>query len=113
MPAQRTFGMDHPHHEWSPIISRPALRWPNDARVALCVILVLEHMEWEAPEGSYQVANLSGGSAPRAFPDYARLSHREYGHRIGIFRLLDTLEKHGITATIAMTPSPPKTIRSS
>ena len=48
------------------------------------------------------VANLAGGSAPRAFPDYARLSHREYGHRVGIFRLLDTLEKHGVTATIAM-----------
>ena len=102
MPARRTFGMDHPHHEWSPIISRPALRWPNGAAVALCVVLVLEHMEWQAPEGSFQVANLSGGSAPRAFPDYARLSHREYGHRVGIFRLLDLLDKHGIPATIAM-----------
>ena len=102
MPAQRAFGMDHPHHEWSPIISRPTLRWPDDARVALCVILVLEHMEWRSPGGSFQVANLAGGSAPRAFPDYARLSHREYGHRVGIFRLLDTLEKHGLTATIAM-----------
>ncbi|MCY4417512.1 MAG: polysaccharide deacetylase family protein [Chloroflexi bacterium] len=102
MPAQRTFGMDHPHHEWSPIISRPALRWPNGAAVALCVVLVLEHMEWQAPDGSFQVANLSGGSAPRAFPDYARLSHREYGHRVGIFRLLDLLDKHGIPATIAM-----------
>ena len=102
MPAQRTFGMDHPHHEWSPIITRPVLRWPNDARVALCVILVLEHMEWEPPAGAFQVANLSGGSAPRAFPDYARLSHREYGHRVGIFRLLDILEKHNVPATIAM-----------
>ena len=102
MPAQRTFGMDHPHHEWSPIISRPALQWPNDARVALCVVLVLEHMEWQAPEGSFVVSSLAGGSAPRAFPDYARLSHREYGHRVGIFRLLDTLAKHGITPTIAM-----------
>ena len=35
MPAQRTFGMDHPHHEWSPIISRPSLRWPENAPVAL------------------------------------------------------------------------------
>ena len=102
MPAQRTFGMDHPHHEWSPIISRPVLRWPGGANVALCVIIVMEHMEWQAPEGSYQVANLAGGSAPRAFPDYARLSHREYGHRVGIFRLLDILEKHGVPATIAM-----------
>lgn len=102
MPAQRSFGMDHPHHGWSPIINRPTLRWPQDARVALCVVLVLEHMEWQAPAGSFQAANLSGGSAPRAFPDYARLSHREYGHRVGIFRLLDVLEKHGVPATIAM-----------
>lgn len=102
MPGQRTFGMDHPHHEWSPIVTRPVLRWPDGASVALCVVLVMEHMEWQAPEGSYQVANLSGGSAPRAFPDYARLSHREYGHRVGIFRLLDILEKHGVPATIAM-----------
>ena len=102
MPAQRAFGMDHPHHEWSPIVSRPALRWPDNAPVALCVVLPLERMEWQAPEGSFQVARLAGGSAPRAFPDYARLSHREYGHRVGIFRLLDLLEGHGIPATIAM-----------
>ena len=102
MPAQRTFGMDHPHHDWSPITGRPALRWPGQAPVALCVILALEHMEWQAPPGSFQAARLAGGSAPRDFPDYARLSHREYGHRVGIFRLLDVLEKHGVKATIAM-----------
>ena len=102
MPAQRTFGMDHPHHEWSPVISRPTLRWPDNVAVALCIVIPLEHMEWQAPAGSFQVARLAGGSAPREFPDYARLSHREYGHRVGIFRLLDVLEKHGVRATIAM-----------
>ena len=43
-----------------------------------------------------------GGLAPRPFPDYARLSHRKYGHRVGLFRLLDVLEKHGLQATVAM-----------
>ena len=102
MPAERKFGMDHPHYEWSPLSTRGTLRWPHDSRVALCVIVVLEHMEWEPPPGSYQVANLAGGSAPRAFPDYARLSHREYGHRVGVFRVLDVLDKYGIKATVAM-----------
>jgi allantoinase len=102
MPAERKFGMDHPHYQWSPLTTRGTLRWPEDSRVALCVIVVLEHMEWEPPAGSYQVANLAGGSAPRAFPDYARLSHREYGHRVGIFRVLDVLDKYGIKATVAM-----------
>jgi len=38
----------------------------------------------------------------RPFPDYARLSHREYGHRVGIFRVLDVLKRHGIKATVAL-----------
>ena len=102
MSGQRRYGMDHEHHQWSPLNTRGRLQWPNDARVAVCVIINLEHMEWQAPSGSFQAANLSGGSAARPFPDYARLSHREYGHRVGVFRLLDTLETHGIPATVAM-----------
>jgi len=102
MPAQRRFGMDHPHYDWSPISTRGLLRWPDNARVALCVVVNLEHMEWSPPSDSFQPANLSGGSAARPFPDYARLSHREYGHRVGIFRVLDVLEKHGIKPTVAL-----------
>lgn len=82
--------------------TRGILRWPDDCRVALCVIVSLDKMEWLPPEGSYQPANLAGGSAARPFPDYTRMSHREYGHRVGVFRILEVLEKHGITPTIAM-----------
>ncbi len=102
MPAERRFGMDHEHYDWSPLIKRGVLRWPENARAALCVIVNLEHMEWIPPQGSFTVGNLSGGLGPRPYPDYARFSQREYGHRVGIFRVLDVLDKHGIKATIAM-----------
>lgn len=102
MPPERRFGMDHEHYAWSPIVTRGVLRWPEDARVALCVIVNLERMEWSPPEGSYQSAALSGGLGRRPFPDYARVSHRDYGHRVGIFRVLDVLDSHGIKATVAM-----------
>ena len=102
MPAQRRFGMDHEHYDWSPLSTRGALRWPDGARVAVCVIVSLDHMEWEPPPGSFQAGNLAGGTAIRPFPDYTRMSHREYGHRVGIFRVLDALEKAGIPATVAM-----------
>ncbi len=36
------------------------------------------------------------------YPDYSRLTHREYGHRVGFFRLLEVLDKHGIAPTIAI-----------
>ena len=101
MPGERREGMDHPHHEWSPITTRGKLNWPNDARVALCVIITLEHTEWELPEGAYS-ADQAGGLGVRPFPDYPRFSHREYGHRVGIFRVLDALEHLGIKSTVAM-----------
>jgi hypothetical protein len=94
--------MDHDHHDWSPISTRGVLRWPEQARVALCVVVNLEHMEWEPPQGHFEASRLAGGLGRLPYPDYARLTHREYGHRVGIFRLLDVLEKHAIPATIAM-----------
>ena len=102
MPAERRLGMDHTHYDWSPISTRGILQWPNGARVALCVLVNLEHLEWYPPAGSYQSPLLGGGLGTRPFPDYARLTHREYGHRVGIFRVLDVLEKHGIQPTVAM-----------
>ncbi|MBM3925824.1 MAG: polysaccharide deacetylase [SAR202 cluster bacterium] len=100
-------GMDHPHYDYSPIVERPSLKWPDGARVAVMVIINLEHMEWRPPEGSYQppslTAGIVGGSGgTRPFPDYSRFSHREYGHRVGVFRLLAMLKRHNIPATIAM-----------
>ena len=102
MPAERRLGMDHAHYDWSPIIDRGVLRWPDSARVAICVIVNLDHVEWVAPQGSYEPAAPPGGLGRRTFPEYAMLSHREYGHRVGIFRVLDSLERHGIKPTIAM-----------
>ena len=96
-------GMDHDHYDWLPLnATRAPLKWPGSARVALCVIVALEHMEWSRPDGHFQVTDLPGGYGPGPFPNVTAWSHREYGHRVGIFRLLDVLERHGITPTIAM-----------
>src|SRR5215475_1036273 len=97
------YGMDHEHYDWSPLnASRARLEWPGNARVALCVIVNLEHIAWRHPSGSYQPPNLPGGYGPSPFPDVTGWSHREYGHRVGIFRVLDVLDKYRIKPTIAM-----------
>jgi peptidoglycan/xylan/chitin deacetylase (PgdA/CDA1 family) len=97
-------GMDHDHYEWSPLnASRPKMAWPGNARVALCVIVSLGYAEWKRPDDSYQVPNLAGGYGwGGPFPDVTAWSHREYGHRVGVFRVLNVLEKHGIPPTIAL-----------
>jgi peptidoglycan/xylan/chitin deacetylase (PgdA/CDA1 family) len=110
MPVERDYvfpelrtGMDHDHYDWSPLnATRAILRWPEHARVALGVIVTLEHMEWSRPPNSYQIPNLAGGYGQGPFPDVTAWSHREYGHRVGIFRVLKVLDKYGIKPTIAM-----------
>lgn len=97
------YGMDHDHYDWTPLhADRAALRWPDNASLALCVIVTLEHMEWRRPPEGDPIPNLAGGYGPSPFPDVTAWSHREYGHRVGVFRVLDVLDQYGIKPTIAM-----------
>jgi peptidoglycan/xylan/chitin deacetylase (PgdA/CDA1 family) len=64
--------------------------------------VLLEHYDFQAPEGTYTLRRPSGGLFPLPFPDYVRLSHREYGHRVGVFRVLDALEGAGVPGTAAV-----------
>ena len=102
MPAERSYGMDHPHYHYSPIPERPSLRWPDGKALALGALILLEHYEWQPPEAAYSLRNPSGGLIKLPSPDYLQLTHREYGHRVGVFRLLDLLERYAIPATVAI-----------
>ena len=101
-PAHHQHGMDHPYYDWSPLPSRAPFRWPNQSPLAVGAVIVLEHVEWEPPPDAYSLRRRSGGLARLPAPDYPQLTIREYGHRVGIFRLLDVLERHSIAATVAM-----------
>jgi allantoinase len=81
---------------YSPIIHRPALKWPNGAHVALWVIPNIEFfaLDEKVPPGS------GGTGVP--VPDVPTWSARDYGNRVGVFRLMQVLEKHGIRATVAL-----------
>lgn len=101
-PAQRKRGMDHELYAWSPLPRRPPLRWPDAARVALCVIVNLEHYDFEAPAGAYTPPSVPGGRGRGPSPDVATYSLREYGNRVGLFRVMKVLDKHQVPATVAI-----------
>ena len=103
MPAQRRFGMDHPHYPWLPLPKRPPLRWPEGAQVALCVVVNLEHMEWMPSEGSYWSSGpCPGASATGLFRTTLGSRIESTGIGWGFFGCLDALEAAGIRPTIAM-----------
>lgn len=93
-------GMDHDLYPYAALPARPKLRWPDGANLAFYVLLHLEYWELEPPEGSHR-DNRFGSPRGDYFPDYKNFTQREYGNRIGIFRVLDLLDRYGLTATVA------------
>lgn len=89
-------GMDHDFYEWSIAGDRPPVQWPGGARVALWPAITLEFFRFDQPETPVEAHG--GFNAPH--PNYRDFSHRDYGLRVGIFRLLDVLKRHGMPATI-------------
>lgn len=81
--------------EYSPIIDRPKLNWPDGARIALYVI---PNLEFFSLEDVIPIAN--GGSG--VVPDVPVWSLRDYGNRVGIFRLMEVLDRHKLRATVAL-----------
>ena len=100
-PANGQPGYDHPHLAWSPLPERPVLRWPGPGQLAVVPLLVLEAYEDPLPEGWPQVRSVGGGLI-RDFPNISRVSTREYGHRVGVYRVLDALRQRGIRPTVAV-----------
>lgn len=92
-------GYDHQWFAWRPWPARPAVALPGEARLAVSVVLDLGAVEWEhrAPD-----VPPPGGRGIAPFPDFPRMSHREFGHRVGVFRLLPMLQELGIPVIAAI-----------
>jgi allantoinase len=86
----------HDRFDYSPIIDRPPLRWPNGARVAVWVIPNIEHFLFDRPSTSITAVTTS------LVPDVLNYSWRDYGVRVGIWRMMEVMEKNGVKGTVAL-----------
>jgi hypothetical protein len=100
VPAERVAGYDHPHLSYAPLPSRPRLSFAGGQSLAVVPVILLEVHEDPLPDWP-QMRSVAGG-LERDFPNISRVSTREYGHRVGIFRILDALDRHGIAPTVAI-----------
>lgn len=88
--------MDNTLYNYSPIVSRPKLTWPDGARVAFYVGLNVEHYQVDKPSTS-----IFGGTAALA-PDPLNYGWRDYALRVGIWRMIETLDRHGLRASVLL-----------
>src|SRR6185437_6166039 len=98
---ERHPGTDHPHHGFRTLTEAPRFTWPGEARIAFTVTLVLDHWEINPPENANPDPRIVSPLG-KFFPDWLTWSQREYGARVGIFRVLDALDRFGLTPSVAL-----------
>lgn len=88
--------MDNQLFGYSPITERPPIHWPGGARVAFYVGLNVEHYQVDRPSTS-----IFAGTAGLT-PDPLNYGWRDYGPRVGIWRLIESLDRHRVRASVML-----------
>jgi hypothetical protein len=79
----RRHAMDHNRYEWSNLFERKPVEWKNGAHVALWVTVVSEFFPLNQQGKPFKAP----GGMVTPYPDFRHYSSRDYGNRVGIFRL--------------------------
>jgi allantoinase len=99
--AHRGYGMDHKFYAWSVLPHRAKVAWPNRARVALWINIPLEWFPLNSVDKPFRPT----GGLERPFPDYWNYTYRDYGNRVGCYRLFRVIDELGLLASVAMNAS--------
>jgi hypothetical protein len=86
----------HDRFGYSAITDRPEFTWPAGKRLAVYVALCIEHFSYGA--GGLGLSYSPGLPHPNTY----NWAWREYGNRVGGWRLLTLLEQHGVPPTVLL-----------
>jgi peptidoglycan/xylan/chitin deacetylase (PgdA/CDA1 family) len=85
----------HGRYDYCPIVGRPGYAWPGGARLAVYVGLNLEHFAFGEGLG----AELAPGGPQ---PDVLNYAWRDYGNRVGAWRMLELLDALGWPCSVLL-----------
>ncbi len=91
----RKHGMDQDRYAWRLSIDRPRLALPNGKQVAVMIVVPLE-LHMLNPNGK---PFKHPGAMQTPYPDLRHFTTRDYGNRVGAFRILKELKAAGMKAT--------------
>lgn len=92
--------MDHALYNYSALPTRQRFDWAEGSRLAAFAVLFLEHWELMPETGALRDPRMVGEFGSFT-PDYRSWSQREYGLRVGVFRVIDALRQAGVRPVIA------------
>lgn len=82
---------------YSPIVDRPIIRWPNNAGLAIWIAANVELYEFQPVPSDYY-----GFWTRSSAPDVLSYSYREYGNRVGFWRMLEVLDGYNVPITASL-----------
>ena len=86
----------HGRFEYSPITTRPDFSWPQGGRLAVYIAVCMEHF-------SYGESGLGLSYSPGIpHPNTYNWAWREYGNRVGGWRLLELFQQQGVPPTVLL-----------
>ncbi|GKX34858.1 MAG: polysaccharide deacetylase [Rhizobiaceae bacterium MnEN-MB40S] len=93
------------HYDYVPMSKRNPLRWPNGQRLAIFLTINFEY--WDPVQESDKPyypggPGIVGGNLPGNVYDNPNFTWREYGQRVGVWRMFDVLDAEGVTASCTM-----------
>jgi len=83
-------------YDYLPYDRRPVIRWPGGARVAFWVAPNIEFYELNPPR------NPARAPWPRPAPDVQNYSYRDYGNRVGFWRMLETMRRCHMRGSVSL-----------
>lgn len=92
-------------YDWVPIVKRRPLAWPGGKRLAVIVTLNCEH--WDLVKdttGPYYAGGppMLPDPLPGNVADYPNFTWREYGQRVGAWRLFRVFEEAGVPLSVTI-----------
>ena len=86
----------HERYDYSPIVDREKLELPDGARVAVWVIPNVEHFDFDKPSTSITPVTAM------LQPDVLNYAWRDYGARVGIWRMMEIMERNGFKGSVTL-----------
>lgn len=94
----RKHGLDNPHYGWDPIDRRTPVHLNDGTKAVATIIVPVEFFPLNPPATPFK----HPGAMKTPYPDLRHFTTRDYGNRVGIFRLLGEFSKFDIKATFAI-----------
>jgi allantoinase len=95
---RRAYGADQDRYPWTPRQGRPIVQWPGAAPVAALIVIPLEFHRLNPNVKPFKAP----GAMVTPYPDLRHFTSRDYGNRVGAYRLLAALKAGGLKATFAI-----------